>query len=64
MEKSVELKAELLGIFSLLNYIAYGQKIMSKIEGRLDVVFAMLNTSLFKINGFTVVYKRVLCSKL
>lgn len=26
MEKSVELKAELLGIFSLLNYIAYGQK--------------------------------------
>lgn len=44
MEKSVELKAELLGIFSLLNYIAYGQKIMSKIEGRLDVVFAMFNT--------------------
>lgn len=26
MEKSVELKAELLGIFSLLNYMAYGQK--------------------------------------
>lgn len=26
MKKSVELKAELLGIFSLLNYIAYGQK--------------------------------------
>lgn len=26
MEKSVELKAELLGIFSLLNYIGYGQK--------------------------------------
>lgn len=42
MKKSVELKAELLGIFSLLNYIAYGQKIMSK--GRLDVVFAILNT--------------------
>lgn len=39
MEKSVELKAELLEIFSLLNYIAYGQKIMSKIVRKIRCCF-------------------------
>lgn len=61
MKKSVELKAELLGIFSLLNYIAYGQKIMSKIVRKIRCCFCNVE---HPASCFTVEYNWVFVFKI